>query len=450
MRFFSFSDTAHGGGLLGSHQMPGQQMSANAPAAGSIFADLQSTGIAGTQRAGDAGDLFSQLGGGGNMSSGGGAWRGLGSSAGMGSSATSSSALSVGGIASELGSIYAPPDPLQRGLGGAGMLSLAGGLGVGGMGVGGMGVGVGAGGGWGGVSADLAGLSLGPPPPQPTVLPTPPMPSFVPAVNGSAAATAGSAGGGGLGGLGGMVGMEGMGGSVGWAGSVVPQITSAPGSAVTRTSGFGALLNPAPPRAPAAVSYDWTVPPLLLAAAGSAPGVQLVEIHKSGPMGISAAALCGNVGGEARLVLQFRESLGASGSGKVAHVRYQVPPNCQVSSLSLSLSLSVCVCVQCNYNTAELPGGVPRRAAAAGERWRDYLTASASMALRGGACLVPQRNCHNRNPPQQRGEAVPRASGHQCLGRVRSTPGAVTIFFYFLAGACGGTGFTRGSYTNTL
>ena len=319
-------------------------MSANAPAAGSIFADLQSTGIAGTQRAGDAGDLFSQLGGGGNMSSGGGAWRGLGSSAGMGSSATSSSALSVGGIASELGSIYAPPDPLQRGLGGAGMLSLAGGLGVGGMGVGGMGVGVGAGGGWGGVSADLAGLSLGPPPPQPTVLPTPPMPSFVPAVNGSAAATAGSAGGGGLGGLGGMVGMEGMGGSVGWAGSVVPQITSAPGSAVTRTSGFGALLNPAPPRAPAAVSYDWTVPPLLLAAAGSAPGVQLVEIHKSGPMGISAAALCGNVGGEARLVLQFRESLGASGSGKVAHVRYQVPPNCQVSSLSLSLSVCVCVC----------------------------------------------------------------------------------------------------------
>ena len=237
----------------------------------------------------------------------------------MGSSATSSSALSSGGIASELGSKYAPPDPQLGGLGGAGMLSLAGGLGVGGMGVGGMGVGVGAGGGWGGVSADLAGLSLGPPLPQPTVLPTPPMPSFVPAVTGSAGATAGSAGGGGLGPGGG-------------------QGKPAPASAGTGISGFGALLNPAPP---AAVAYDWTVPPLLLAAAGVARGVQLVEIHKSEPMGISAAVMCGHVGGEARLVLQFRESLGATASGKVAHVRYQVPPNCQVSCVCVCLSLSL-------------------------------------------------------------------------------------------------------------
>jgi len=36
---------------------------------------------------------------------------------------------------------------------------------------------------------------------------------------------------------------------------------------------------------------------------------------------------------EVRLLLQFRESLGASGTGHVVHVRYQIPPHVQVKYL---------------------------------------------------------------------------------------------------------------------
>ena len=64
------------GGLLGSHETAAHQVSAHAPAAGSLFADLQSTsaaaGGAGAPRGGGGGDLFSSLGGGGYTSSG--AW----------------------------------------------------------------------------------------------------------------------------------------------------------------------------------------------------------------------------------------------------------------------------------------------------------------------------------------------------------------------------------------
>lgn len=318
---------AVGAGTLGSHEVPALHAPANPSSSSSLLMDLQSTLAPGGANVGQHNGGLAQ-----------------------GAAAAGGSLLAAqapaGGMAAELRSVYGAAAPMQ-GSGGAGEVLNRGSAAAVGPGRASMfgdisapsivGATMPAGmGGNGGIFGDAAGVQASASHAMRPSLPTPDSDMFA-----------------GLGGLSGGItasgqGLNGASGSAldGMLGTgVVREPSAGMGGSSTRglplpdvsdsgISAFGALLNPAPPPPPE-VSYNWALSPPMLASVGATPAAQpeVRVIHTSDSTGIETAALARQVGDQARLLLQFRESRGASGSGLQAAVRYQLPAHVQVEYL---------------------------------------------------------------------------------------------------------------------